>query len=428
MSKTKAAFGVIGFALVGATLWVALRSGPAPAEPDLGARYDAIAAKLVEDERDPHAWKVLQEYGHYMDGWTDAVAHGLETEATDGRWIRADYAFLPGTEARGVFDLVLPIENVADTDASEALVRAYAEQEPLDNLFRYLSLTDGLRAGSPLIEEFGLTVPIDGFMSDARMICHYEAGSMVLALRAGDERSATASVAMIELLAMLPLSQPAMLTLRFHLECYDALAQRLLLLIDEGELPPSFARGIILMLTRVHENEAERIRLTMQGAGIASEWMLTQAFRGYEDELTMFTDDPPARRTWASLAENARASEAWFDAVSARIAGDEGAIDPGRPPSEDGVALPEPFNTMAFSDGFMADLVGELRARRAETILRLALLVHNAEAGALPDNLAALVDAGIIRALPRPFDTDDTLYTRDPSAPLGYTLERRTAP
>ena len=86
---------------------------------------------------------------------------------------------------------------------------------------------------------------------------------------------------------------------------------------------------------------------------------------------------------------------------------------------------PEPVASLMPGYTNVGQRIFESRALRAEPAIRLALYIYMQDQPAPPATLDALVDAGILESVPADAFAEDSafVYTPDPEAPLGYTLE-----
>ena len=410
MSKTKAAFGVIGFALVVAIAFVTLRGSGAPDTSVFEAEFRAIEEQLAGKERDAGAWEALRARTDAFDAWQSERYDAMEVAGLD----RAD---LDITTALLKTDAGDPV-----SDASDALAFAYAESSHHEDLHTILD-APGLRASSLMDqtdEPFGL---FDDPIPFGTSMARYEAARMVIAARAGDHETAVRCARNIERLADLPLAAPSMVALIIRHRATNALAERTRQLVLEEAMHPDLARALLDILSRDLAEDRDQAELMLRAEGIVMQRALAMLYNKDADPDELGLDTP--RRRWVSYDTASQTMTDWNEQGVRYVNGGTIATDPPEFEWADPDSAPEPAASLMPAYTNFGERVFQARALRAETIIRLALFLYTQDEPAPPATLSALEDAGILESVPAdPYAQDGNfVYTRDPDAPLGYTIQ-----
>ena len=265
MSKTKAAFGVLGFLLVVTVLIVTLRGSGAPDASVFEADFRSIEEELVGSVRDPGAWGALRartkEFYHWtLDRYDQMHADGVERDDGDIRL--------------ALLETETPDEA---SRAADALANAYARSSLHEELHTILD-APGLRAASLMDQEgepFGI---LDDAIAYGANMAGYEAARMVIASREGDHATAIRCARNADRLARLPLAAPCMVALIIRNRAIDALWVRSGQLLQQNAMQPALARTLLDIAARDIQEDRGLTRLMLRGEAISNQRILTMLY------------------------------------------------------------------------------------------------------------------------------------------------------
>ncbi|MEM1424171.1 MAG: hypothetical protein AAGH64_09230 [Planctomycetota bacterium] len=375
MLTRTAALGVLAVVAIGAVSAWKLRGAPAPPERDFQAEYNAIVAQLVGEERSEWRWEQLREHGVFLEGWNKATLEAVTGGEAEWNTVSARYAFMPEDAQRHLLgDVFMSIHETTDTDASDALARAYAEQDPLRMMRESLGED---RLAAPLLDlgHTDIWAPLDPFVADARSSRSSRRARWSSRSGRGPPparwRPSTPPSGSRSCRSRSPRGSLSGCT-----SSPSTGSPSVRYLLDAGVLSDRLARSLLATLVRAQRAEAERLRAAALIEEIWSQRTLALLYNGQAEQLAYLTDDPPPRRVWASHLANARATTEWYEQGESLLLAQPGAPDAQTPDHEEDDQLPEPANQIFINLKHVAPMVHRCRATRAETILRLAIHIY----------------------------------------------------
>ncbi len=395
------------------------RTGPKPAPRDFVVQHRAIAKTLMGGDRDETAWREFEKLAVAFDAWRDAF---------EARYASEGYEAFPSVQLRYAYPEVSTreVEHNADPTGSAEMLDAYIASDIPRDIGAALAL-DGLFPESIMLQEDAAFAILNEHAIRGRQLAIAEGSRMRRALERSDEAVAFECAQNIDKLSRLVAGQPCILMMRIEQITANVLVRQLTAAMEQDDVRPSLATGLLPLLVEAHRAEPERTRLYLQADEVYIQRAIAMLYAGEVDREELRVE--VSRNRWLSHLDTAtRFADHMRDAATFAVEGPGRETMPAIPwdeSTEQGIRRAAPLSYLLPGMERLLTEVFERRVERARLIIRLAILVHTAEHARPPAALGELVERGILDELPTdPFALDGAFgYRVDPDVPGGYVLE-----
>ncbi|GAB4546780.1 MAG: hypothetical protein Tsb0013_05950 [Phycisphaerales bacterium] len=392
-----------------------------PAPIDHNAAYRAVEERLVDQSHDAGAWSVVtglvKRYDRELEGEMRRIAAslGVELDALD-----ITHAFLDEAEAD---------EIGADRAGSRELLDWYVASDIPAKLADALALPGARPASLTEQGPISFETLLDQEMIGARRLSQAEGMRMRLAIERGDAPTAAACARTIVTLARLQDAQPLLITLLVGQAIWMQAQGAAEDAIADAMITPELARALLPVFTDQLAGEPRRSRALLEAEVVGFRSTIDRLYSGDFDmsALGMGGGMPP-RILWANHKTVDTLAVSYFDAMLERLEAGPATTDEPELPFDDSDPVqrvrlaPLTFALPAIDRSLST--VFQSRCRTGAAVLHMALAVHAADTGTLPQSLGELVTSGVLDELPTdPFAPDGAYrYRLDPQSPGGFVL------